>query len=68
MSSGGNADYGKENAGKLLFVGTDGFATVLALGAGLAIVNGVLTITSSQVTAAICGETTLCGNTICGGN
>ena len=65
--SGGNADYGAENAGKLLYVGADGFATVLTLGAGLAIVNGVLTITSQQVIAAICGESTICGNTICGG-
>lgn len=65
--SGGNVDYGAENAGKLLYVGADGFATVLALGAGLAIVNGVLTITSQQVTADTCGESTICGNTICGG-
>lgn len=64
--SGGNVNYGAENAGKLLYVGADGYATVLTLGAGLKIVNGVLTITSAVVTAAICGEST-CGNTICGG-
>lgn len=64
--SGGNANYGAENAGKLLYVGADGFATVLALGAGLAIVDGVLTITSQVVTSAICGQA-VCGNAICGG-
>lgn len=64
--SGGNINYGAENAGKLLYVGADGFATVLALGAGLAIVDGVLTITSQVVTSAICGQA-VCGNAICGG-
>ena len=64
--SGGNVDYGAENAGKLLYVGADGFATVLALGAGLAVVDGVLTITSQVVTSAICGQA-VCGNAICGG-
>jgi hypothetical protein len=64
--SGGNVDYGAENAGKLLYVGADGFATVLALGAGLAIVDGVLTITSQVVTSAICGQA-VCGKAICGG-
>lgn len=65
-TSGGNANYGAENAGKLLYVGSDGFATVLALGAGLAIVDGVLTITSQVVTSAICGQA-VCGKAICGG-
>ena len=65
-SSGGNVDYGEENAGKLLYVGADGTATVLTLGAGLAIVSGVLTITSQVVTSAICGQA-VCGNVICGG-
>jgi hypothetical protein len=60
-------NYGAENAGKLLYVGDDGKVTVLTLGTGLKIVNGVLTITSAAVTAAICGESTICGNTICGG-
>ncbi|MBQ5607873.1 MAG: hypothetical protein IIU86_02495, partial [Oscillospiraceae bacterium] len=46
--SGGNANYGAENAGKLLYVGADGFATVLALGAGLAIENGVLILTGNS--------------------
>ena len=64
--SGGNANYGAENAGKLLYVGADGFATVLALGAGLAIVDCVLTITSQVVTSAICGQA-VCGKAICGG-
>lgn len=35
-------EYGKENAGKLIYVGDDGIATVLAIGEGLKIVNGVL--------------------------
>lgn len=65
--SGGNVDYGAENAGKLLYVGADGVATVLTLGAGLAIVNGALTITSAQVTASICGMVLCDNNTICGG-
>lgn len=65
--TGGNVNYGAENAGKLLYIGADGTATVLALGPGLAIVNGVLTLTSAQVSTAICG-TSVCGNTICGGN
>jgi hypothetical protein len=61
-----NVNYGSENAGKLLYVGSDGFATVLALGAGLTIVDGVLTITSQIVTSAICGQA-VCGKAICGG-
>ena len=35
-------EYGKENAGKLVYVGADGIATVLAIGEGLKIVDGVL--------------------------
>lgn len=62
-----NVNYGNENAEKLLYIGADGIVTVLTLGAGLAIVDGVLTLTSTQVTTAICGEA-MCGNTICGGN
>lgn len=61
-----NVDYGTENAGKLLYVGMDGFATVLALGPGLKIVNGTLTITQQIATSAICGQA-VCGNSICGG-
>jgi hypothetical protein len=66
-SSGGAINYGTENAGKLLYVGADGYATVLTLGIGFAIVNGVLTLTNAQASAAICGAA-ICGNTICGGN
>jgi hypothetical protein len=43
-----NVNYGAENAGKLLYVGSDGFAMVLALGAGLAIENGVLILTGNS--------------------
>lgn len=57
---------GIEHAGKLLYVAADGKITPLTLGAGLAIVDGVLTITSAPVTAAICGQA-VCGKTICGG-
>lgn len=66
MLDDGDVNYGEENAGKLLYVGADGYATVLALGTGLAIVDGVLTITSQVVTSAICGQA-VCGNAICGG-
>ena len=38
--SGGNVDYGEENAGKLLYVGADGTATPIALGDGLEITGG----------------------------
>ena len=38
--SGGNADYGEENSGKLLYVGADGTATPIALGDGLEITVG----------------------------
>lgn len=37
--------YGTENAGTLLCVGSDGKAVPVALGAGLAVVDGVLTLT-----------------------
>ena len=59
-------DQGAENAGKLLYVGTDGKVTVLALGEGLEIIDGMLTVTSVRVTEAICGEA-VCGNSVCGG-
>lgn len=59
-------DQGVENAGKLLYVGTDGKVTVLALGEGLEIIDGMLTVTSVRVTEAICGEA-VCGKVICGG-
>ena len=36
--------FGAENAGKLLYINSDGEATILALGAGLQIVNGVLSV------------------------
>lgn len=58
--------YGVENAGKLLCVGADGYAKVLALGAGLAIIDGVLILTSQVIASAICGQA-VCGNVICGG-
>ena len=61
-----NQTWGAAYAGKLLYIGADGIVTALTLGAGLAIVNGVLTITSAPVTAAICGQA-VCGETICGG-
>lgn len=59
-------DQGAESAGKLLYVGTDGKVTVLALGEGLEIIDGMLTVTQVRVTEAICGEA-VCGKVICGG-
>ena len=41
---------GKDNAGKLLYVGKDGLVAPLTLGNGLQIVNGVLTITGQPST------------------
>ena len=50
---------------QLLYVDADGKAAPLVLGAGLEIVNGVLTITNAQAVRAICG-TVLAGQTKCG--
>ena len=61
-----NQNQGAEHAGKLLYVAEDGSVTPLTLGAGLEIVDGVLTITYAPVAAAICGQA-VCGNAICGG-
>lgn len=53
-------DFGNENSGKLLYVGTDGIATVLAVGAGLKIVNGVLMIDGTvQTNTSILGRAKL---------
>lgn len=66
------------NAGKLLYIDDDGAIFPLALGAGLAIENGVIHATGGgtggddsgesgdDVTVAICGDA-ICGETICGG-
>ena len=59
-------DQGKENAGKLLYVGADGVVTMLTLGSGLEIKNGVLMLTNAAVIEAICGRA-ICGEIICGG-
>lgn len=61
-----NKEQGKENAGKLLYVGADGVVTVLTLGSGLEIKNGVLTLTNATAASAICGRA-VCGDIICGG-
>lgn len=37
-------EYGKENAGKLIYVGADGISTVLAVGEGLQITDGIITV------------------------
>ena len=53
-------EYGKENAGKLIYVGDDGIATVLAIGEGLKIVNGVLMIDGTvQTNTSILGRAKL---------
>ena len=44
---GAEADYGADNAGMLLLVGDDGKARPIALGAGLQIVDGTLTVTGA---------------------
>lgn len=59
-------DQGVANAGRLLYVGPDGTVTVLALGNGLQIVDGVLSVTNAVVAEAICGKA-VCGEIICGG-
>lgn len=55
---------GPEYAGQLLFVGSDGYAAPLQIGAGLAIINGVLVVTNSKVVSAICDDF-LCDEAIC---
>ena len=45
-------NFGAENAGKLLYVGSDGYAAVLAVGEGLEIRDGVLVVTSTGVVVA----------------
>lgn len=78
IASGWN--FGTENAGKLLFVGDDGAVSILAIGAGLQIVNGILSVVGGSAggsdpgtgvdpdpaASAICGQA-VCGQVICGG-
>lgn len=52
-------DQGAENAGKLLYISSDGKVTSLELGAGLAIQGGKLVITSAPVTSSILGTAKL---------
>lgn len=52
-------NQGTENTGKLLYVGGDGKITPLELGAGLAIQDGKLVITSAPVTSSILGTAKL---------
>lgn len=73
-------NFDAENAGKLLFVGNDGAVSILAIGAGLQIVNGILSVIGGgtggsdpgtgvdpdPTVAAICGQA-VCGQVICGG-
>ena len=56
---------GEHNAGKLLYIGPDGEIVPLALGNGLGIVDGVLTIVDKNIATSICGEA-ICGEAICG--
>lgn len=65
LNTGYSGNYGAENAGKLLYINTDGSAIPLSLGSGLKIINGVLTITDRQAVQAICG-TALAGQVKCG--
>lgn len=65
MGASGNANWSAEDAGSLLYIGEGGLAHPLKLGAGLAIVDGVLTITDTQVVRAVCG-TVLAGQVKCG--
>ena len=48
--------YGTENAGMLLYIGDDGVAKPLALGSGLELVNGVLSVTGGSVVSVTVGE------------
>lgn len=41
-------NFGTENAGKLLYVNNNGDVTILAIGEGLKIVNGVLSVTGGS--------------------
>lgn len=68
-----DVDQGVENAGMLLYVGSDGKVTVLALGDGLQIIDGALSVTGTpdepdepEVIIALCGQA-LCGTITCGG-
>lgn len=58
-------DFGTGNAGKLVYIGSDGKMTPLVVGYGLTIANGVLRVTGSQVVRAICGSFRS-GEAICG--
>ena len=62
-----DSDQGLQNAGKLLYVSGDGTVIPLSIGSGLAIYNGMLTLTSEIVLTAICGSA-MCGKAICGGS
>lgn len=53
-------NYGIENAGKLLYVGVDGFASFLRIGKGLKVVNGVLMLDGTvAVNTSILGRAKL---------
>lgn len=66
-------NFGPGHAGMLLYVGANGMAEPLRLGAGLSIIDGALVVTGGGGTggddtttaSAICG-TVLCGEVICG--
>lgn len=80
VNNGTIPNFGTENAGKLLYVGDDGEVSILAIGAGLQIVNGILSVIGGgtggsdpgtgvdpdPAVAAICGQA-VCGQVICGG-
>lgn len=48
LEQGGGGSYGSENAGKLLYVASDGRSAPLDLGAGLEIRDGVLFVTGAH--------------------
>ena len=48
--------FGAENAGKLLYINSDGEATILALGAGLQIKNGVLSVIGGSTSGGDSGD------------
>ena len=58
-------EQGAEHAGKILGIGADGTVILLALGAGLEIRGGMLTVTDERSAAPVCGEA-LCGEAKCG--
>lgn len=49
-------EYGKENAGELIYVGADGIATALAVGEGLQIKDEIIAVDYSNIANALKGN------------